>query len=742
MNLYENYLADTILSMSEYEAITDRLGREPELLELGLFEAMWSEHCGYKYSRALLKKLPKESNRLLVKPGEENAGVIKINDYTAVIFKVESHNHPTAVEPYQGAATGVGGIVRDILAMGARPIALMNSLRFGDPTTDKQRRLLDGAVYGIADYGNCIGVPNVGGEIFFDDAYKGNPLVNVMCVGLIQGGRILSAKANAPGDLLLLVGSETGRDGIHGASRLASRTLTEQKGERSAVQVGDPFTEKCLIEACLEVANMSEVVGMQDCGAAGITSGAVEMAYRSGMGIEIDIDMVPRREGGMTPYEVLLSESQERMLLAVKPGKEDAVIEIFRKWNLKEAVIGRFTENCEVVIKEGKRSLITTPVDVLADPPQYTFDTRKPDSLIHLQSADPSNLPLPKDSPAKILLRLLASPNIASKQAVFRQYDHQVQNNTLLPPGADSAVLRFKNIPEGLAVTLDGNGRLCHLDPRIGASIAVAEACRNLSVCGAEPIAITNGLNLGNPETDEVRYQLREVILGISDAALTLGVPVVSGNVSLYNETEETAILPTPIIGAVGLLENAATYISPKFRNAGDVIVLLGTHHAWDGASGLPGSEYVSMEHNRSEGKPALDLQLEKMLQSLCRKAIRAGLIKSAHDCSEGGLAVTIAECAIMGGIGATLEIPLPSRWDAAMFGETQSRVVATLKEKDINAFRGMAAEAGMDWVRIGTIGGESLRIGGTVEVPLSEAAKVWEYSFQSITGIGGNTEA
>ena len=727
-------LDEVALSRSEYEAIIDRLNREPNELEIGLFGALWSEHCGYKHTKALLRTLPNISERLLVAPGAENAGVVDIGDGFAVAFKIESHNHPSAVEPYEGAATGVGGIVRDILAMGARPMALMNSLRFGPPNDDRQRYLLNGVVSGISGYGNCIGVPNVGGEVVFDASYAGNPLVNAMCVGIIEGGKIMSARADTPGDLLILVGAKTGRDGIHGASGLASRTFQEQAEMRSAVQVGNPFLEKVLIEACLEAIQLPGVVGMQDCGAAGITSAAIEMAERSELGINIDVAKVPRREDEMSPYEVMLSESQERMLLAVKPGHEDRLFELFEKWDLDAAIIGSFEAANQVVVSDGRGRVSTTPVETLTDAPEYRFNSPKPKWLEELQSFDLSALPDPSITPNHALLTLLASPNIASKHTVWRQYDHQVQNNTVISPGGDAALLRIQGTRRALAVSTDGNGRLVYLDPRAGAAIAVAEACRNLSCVGAEPVALTDGLNFGNPETPDIQYQLQEAVAGIVEAANAFGIPVVSGNASLYNESADTAVQPTPIIGALGILEDVERHVQSAFRDEGDAIVLLGSDAPWDNAAGLAGSESLEVLHGIVAGTPSIDLELELKVQTLCRSLIQQGVVKSAHDVSHGGIAVAIAESAIQGDVGATIEHDIPLKdtdWIAALYGESQSRIVVTSDAENVEVILRAASNTLVPAIRIGAVGGIRIRFADAVNLPLEKASEVWLNAFE-----------
>ena len=727
-------LDELALSRAEYEAIADRLGRLPDPLELGLFGSLWSEHCGYKHTKRLIKTLPSQSDRLLVAPGAENAGVIDIGDGLAIAMKIESHNHPSAVEPFEGAATGVGGIVRDIFAMGARPVALLNSLRFGRPEESRNRFLLHGVVAGISAYGNCIGVPDVGGEIVFDDSYADNPLVNAMCVGLIEDGRVLSASARSPGDLLILVGADTGRDGIHGASGLASRTFEEEQEMRSAVQVGNPFLEKVLIEACLEAVQLDCVVGMQDLGAAGLASAAIEMASRSGMGLRLDVANVPRRETGMTPYEVMLSESQERMLLAVRPGGEREIAKLFSKWDLDSTVIGDFTDGHTVLIKDGPVEATESPVHALTDAPEYALSGTKPDWLDRVQNEDPAGLPLPDASPDEVLLRLLASPNIASKRAVFRQYDHQVQNNTVIPPGGDAALLRVKGTHKAIAVSVDCNGRLCYLDPYAGSMIAVAEACRNVSCTGAEPVALTDGLNFGNPETNDVQYQLTESIRGIRDAALAFGVPVVSGNASLYNESRGRAIFPTPMIGALGLLDDVSRRAAAGFKTAGDVVAVIGANEPWDTVGGLMGSEMAYVLHDWIGGRPAIDLELEVRVQAFCRDSIGNGLVNSAHDCSQGGIAVTIAESAIMGGQGVTIPAAFDGRWDACLFGETQSRILVTVDRAKVGELLDMASQCHVPVCVLGTVGGDRLRMGGEVDVGVKEAALAWNSGFDAAT--------
>ena len=567
MPVSQDILDQLAISDGEYEAIVERLGREPNHLEIGLFGSMWSEHCGYKHSKPLLRLFDTVNERLLVSPGSENAGVVDIGAGLAVVMKVESHNHPSAIEPYEGAATGVGGIVRDIFAMGARPIALLNSLRFGPLSEPRNRYLFTGVVSGISGYGNCIGVPDVGGEVQFSPSYSGNPLVNAMCVGILRHEELRRATAGSPGSLLMLVGADTGRDGIHGASGLASRTFEEERELRPTVQVGNPFLEKVLIEACLEAADSDAVVGVQDLGAAGLTSASVECASNAGVGIRIDIDAVPRRESGMTPYEVMLSESQERMLIVVKRGREAEVKAIFDRWDLRSDVIGEVVDDGLASISDDGRIEAAVPVELLTDPPLYEPRAVKPPWLDDLQTKDLAALPLPSESPGDVLLALLASPNIASRHWIYRQYDHQVQTNTVVSPGGDAALLRVKGTEKGLAVSTDGNGRYCYLDPYAGGMIAVAEACRNVSCTGATPVALTDCLNFGNPERPEIYYQLREAVAGMAEASRRFDAPIVSGNVSLYNETQGEGIYPTPVVGALGLTEDVSAHATAAFKD-------------------------------------------------------------------------------------------------------------------------------------------------------------------------------
>ena len=713
------------LSHAEYEAIVERLGREPNDLELGLFGSLWSEHCGYKHSKPLLATLPSASPRLLVAPGVENAGAVDIGDGLALVMKIESHNHPSAIEPYEGAATGVGGIVRDIFAMGARPIALLNSLRFGPLTEPRNRFLFSGVVSGISGYGNCIGVPNVGGEVVFSDSYSGNPLVNAMCIGLLSTDGLVRATTGGPGNALLLVGSETGKDGIHGASGLASRNLEEDREMRPTVQVGNPFLEKVLIEACLEVAATGKLVGLQDLGAAGLTSAAIEAASKGGTGITIDVSLVPRREGSMEPYHVMLSESQERMLIVTAPEDVDEVRAVFDKWDLKSTVIGRSTDDGLVHIFDDGDQCGVAPVALLTDPPQYRPPGEKPAWLDELQSFDLSSLPLPEQDPGEVLTRLLASPTIASKEPVFRRYDHQVQTNTVVSPGGDSAVLRLKGTRKGFAAATDGNGRYCYLDPYEGGKIAVAEACRNVSCSGAEPVALTDCLNFGNPERPEIYYQLEECVRGIADSANAFGVPVISGNVSLYNESEG-AIYPTPIIGGLGLLEDARKHATIAFQRSGDLVYLLGRSGTDADAASLGGSEYLAVVHGIVAGCPSIDLSLEVAVQRACRRLIAEGIAVSAHDCSDGGLAVALAESCIAGKVGFSGELSQDSRWDAALYGEGQSRIVVSARPEAEDRLLEACREERVPVLRLGIVGGDRLVVTGLLDAAVSDLANAW----------------
>ncbi|MBX3237905.1 MAG: phosphoribosylformylglycinamidine synthase subunit PurL [Nitrospiraceae bacterium] len=698
------------LSEEEYQKILHILGRDPNWTELGMFSAMWSEHCSYKSSRIHLKKLPTTGPRVVQGPGE-NAGAVDIGDGLCAVFKMESHNHPSFIEPYQGAATGVGGILRDIFTMGARPIALLDSLRFGGLDNPQNRRLLKGVVSGIAGYGNCMGVPTVGGEIVFSDIYALNPLVNVFCLGIARQDRIFRGKAAGVGNPVIYFGSKTGRDGIHGAT-MASDSFDEQSAKkRPTVQVGDPFTEKLLLEACLELMSTDLLVGIQDMGAAGLTSSACEMASREGTGVELELAEVPRREPGMTPYEIMLSESQERMLMVAKAGKEDAVLAICRKWDLDAAVIGRVTDTGHVVVKDSGTVVADIPAKALADEgPRYDRPSAPPAYQEMLQSLNYDALPDVKD-PNAALLALLESPTIASKRWVYEQYDHMVRTNTIVRPGSDAAVLRVKGTDKALAVSVDCNGRYCLLNPYEGAKIAIAECARNLVCSGAQPIGVTDCLNFGNPQRPDIMWQFVMAIEGLKDACEALSVPIVSGNVSFYNETNDLSIYPTPMIGMVGLIDRADQAVTQWFKASGHAIILLGKTR-----EDLGGTEYLRVLHHREQGSPPLlSLESERAVQACALNLIRQGLVQSAHDCSDGGLAVALAESCISGPgerLGAVIQLPLDGlRRDALLFGESQSRILLSVRPEHADRVLNAAWDAGVSAARIGTVGGARLTV-------------------------------
>ena len=722
----KDILEELAISSAEYEVIVERLGREPNHLELGLFGSLWSEHCGYKHSKPLLKLFASDNPRLLVNPGEENAGVVDIGDGYAIVFKIESHNHPSAIEPYQGAATGIGGIVRDIFAMGARPIALLNSLRFGPLVNERNKYLFDGVVSGISGYGNCIGVPNIGGEVVFAECYSGNPLVNAMCIGLLRVDELVKATSGSSGNLLILAGSGTGKDGIHGASGLASRSFEDERELRPTVQVGNPFLEKILIESCLEVAKSGKIDGMQDLGAAGLSSASVECAASGSTGIEIDIDSVPRRDDDMSPYEVMLSETQERMLVSVKPENAESVKEIFDRWDIDNSIIGKVTTSNRVHIVSGTQLLADLPVGLLTDPPQYVIDSTTPPYLEQLQNYDLNQINVPDIAPNMVLLRLLSTSNLTCRQSVYQKYDHQVQTNTVIPPGSDGSLIRIKGTEKGISASTDGNGRLAYLDPYVGGQIAVAEACRNVSCTGAEPIALTNCLNFGNPEKPEVYFQLENCVKGMADASTKFSSPVISGNVSLYNETQGTSIYPTPVVGAVGLTENVRNHVDMSFKNDDDVVLLLGSSEVVCDVNYLAGSEYLEIFHDLIAGQPSIDLEKEISVQKLCRNLIQHDLVKSAHDCSEGGLAVAIAESCIKGEIGFKGEFETRGRWDVQLFGEQQSRIVISVKKDNIDEVMQLCIDYQVEVLNLGSVGGERLYVPGLLNVSVAEISEAW----------------
>jgi phosphoribosylformylglycinamidine synthase II len=716
------------LTPEEYQRIVEQLGREPNPVELGMLAAMWSEHCSYKSSKVHLRRLPTSGARIRQGPGE-NAGVVDIGDGWCVVFKIESHNHPSFIEPYQGAATGVGGILRDVFAMGARPIAVLDSLRFGPLTEPRNRAIMDGVVRGIADYGNCFGVPTVGGEVFFADCYTQNPLVNAMAVGLARHDHIYRARAVGPGNTVLYVGAKTGRDGIHGA-RMASAQFDHSAFEqRPAVQVGDPFVEKLLLEACLEALRTQAIVGLQDMGAAGLTCASSEMGARAGTGIELDLDRVPQREAEMSAYEILLSESQERMLLVVRAGREREVKEIFAKWGLDAAEIGRVTEDGRLRVFHRGRLVADLPARLLTEEaPVYTRPMRKAETGDEVEWDRVHAEPAPLED---VLRQMLRSPNLASKHWVYRQYDHMVRTNTILLPGADAAVLRVKETRRAIALTLDGNGRYCYLNPRAGARLAVAEACRNLVVTGALPIACTNCLNFASPEHPEVMWAFSEVIDGMAEACTIFETPVTGGNVSFYNETEGRGVYPTPVIGMLGVIEGVNYFpthhgnaerrpssrsplpITPWFKSEGDLIVLLGRT-----GDDLGGSEYLAWIHGVVGGDvPALDLRQERAVQRACLAAIAEGIIKSAHDCSDGGLAIALVECCFSShrreAIGADIVLTTEGVLSpiSLLFSETPSRILVTIAPEDLAALERIARSWHVPYTVLGRVGGTHFRI-------------------------------
>ncbi len=695
------------ITPEEYELIKTILGREPNFTELGVFSVMWSEHCSYKNSKKELRKFPTTGPTVLVKAGEENAGVIDVGDGWGVAFKMESHNHPSAIEPFQGAATGVGGIIRDIFTMGARPVFSLNSLRFGDIRGDSDeakatRRLFAGVVSGIAHYGNCIGVPTIGGEVYFDESYAGNPLVNVFCLGILKHEQIARGGAVGVGNPVFYVGAETGRDGLAGAA-FASRDLTEEsKLDRPAVQVGDPFREKLLLEACLELLASGCVAGIQDMGAAGLTCSTCETASRGGTGVEIDLALVPKRETGMTPYETLLSESQERMLVIVNKGEEAKVKEIFEKWDLPYAEIGEVKDDGFMRVKENGRTVVEIPARALADEaPLYTREAAPKKVVPALDLGTVSEA-----DATKSLIDLLSHPSIASKQWVWRQYDHMVRLGSTVRPGSDAAVFIVREANKILAATSDCNAIYVRQDPREGARIAVAEAARNLACSGAVPLAVTDNLNFGNPHKPENFLQLRESVEGLAEACREFNTPVTGGNVSLYNESPAGSIDPTPTVGMVGLISDAKHITTQAFKAAGDVIVLLG-----ELGSELGASHYLKVIHGRKEGAPPkLDYTTEKTLQDAIRAAIYAGLIQSAHDCSEGGLAVTLAESSLAStSLGADIDFGSTGlRSDLLLFNESQSRVVVSVKPENIAALIALLSEKGVPACPLGTVSPEA----------------------------------
>lgn len=731
-------IAQHNLTDDEFKKIVEILGREPNLTELGMFSVMWSEHCSYKSSRVHLKKLPTTGPRVIQGPGE-NAGVVDIGDGLCVVFKMESHNHPSFIEPYQGAATGVGGILRDVFTMGARPIALLDSLRFGGLDTAKNRHIVKGVVAGIAGYGNCMGVPTVGGEVVFNDIYSLNPLVNAFCLGIAQTDKIFLGTAAGVGNPVIYFGSKTGRDGIHGATMASDSFDDQSEKKRPTVQVGDPFQEKLLLEACLELMANDLLVGIQDMGAAGLTSSSCEMASRAGNGIDLDLTHVPRREPGMTPYELMLSESQERMLMVAKAGKEDECIRICKKWDLDVAVVGKVTGSGILRVLDQGQVVAEIPAKSLADDgPRYERPFSPPGYQDMLTNLNYDALPDVKDANAA-LLALLESPTIASKRWVYEQYDHMVRTNTMVRPGSDAAVVRIKGTNKAVAMTVDCNSRYCLLNPYEGARLAVAEAARNLACSGAEPIGLTDCLNFGNPERPDIMWQFVMAIEGMKDACEHFKIPIVSGNVSFYNETNGLSIYPTPMLGMVGLIESADKTMTQWFREDGDDIILLGATR-----EDLGGSEYLKVQHSREQGSPPyLSLETEQAVQSCVLQLIRAGLVQSAHDCSDGGFAVALAECCMSGpdrSRGAVVRLtPGRQRKDSTLFGESQSRIIVSAKPAQRQAILEQAQRMGVPAGVIGAVGGASLVVylgdehstTKTIDLPVATIADRWGYSLE-----------
>ncbi len=719
------------LKPDEYDRICKILGRKPNITELGLYSVMWSEHCGYKHSRALLKTLPTKGPKVLQGPGE-NAGIMDIGEGWAVAFKVESHNHPSAIEPYQGAATGVGGILRDIFTMGARPVANLNSLRFGPLSDPKVKRLFAGVVRGIADYGNCMGIPTIAGEVVFDESYTENCLVNAMSVGLVRHEHIIKGRASGLNNPVIYIGATTGRDGIHGATFASTEITDESTEKRSAVQVADPFMEKLLMEATLELIHNDLLVGIQDMGAAGLTCSTCEMASRGGAGIEIDVAKVPQREKGMTPYEILLSESQERMLLVAKPGCEQKVHDVLAKWDLHAATIGFVTDTGRMVVKENGKVVADVPADSLTEAPIYHPAKSEPAILKKHRDFDETSVPDCKN-PGEILEKLLSDPTIASKRWVYRQYDHMVRSNTLVRPGSDAGVLRVKGTSLGLAMTIDGLGSYCALDPYEGAKIVVAEAARNIACSGAEPIGMTDCLNFGSPEKPEVYYYFDRVISGLGDACRAFNIPITGGNVSLYNENPSGAIDPTPIVGMMGLFSDVNTAVTQWFKDDGDPIYLLG-----DIGGTIGGSRYLQVTHGKKTGRcPHLDLEAEHRLHQVLKAMADAKFLQSAHDCSDGGFAVALAECCFTGltheeaARGAKVSLPGKGRFDGRLFGEAQSRVVVSCKPAMGAQLEAMAKKFGVPCEKIGQVGGKELAVGNEMKVSIDKLADLFFTSIE-----------
>lgn len=714
------------VSDSEYELICSFMGRKPNYTEIGVFSVMWSEHCAYKNSKPLLRRFPTSGPRVLMGPGE-GAGIVDIGDNQAVVFKIESHNHPSAVEPYQGAATGVGGIIRDIFSMGARPVAILNSLRFGKLESDRVKYLFEHVVSGIAGYGNCIGIPTVGGEVVFDESYEGNPLVNAMCVGIIDHDKIQRGVAKGVGNPVFYVGPPTGRDGIHGATFASVELTEESEANRTAVQVGDPFMEKLVMESCLELIDSGIVLGIQDMGAAGLTCSSAEMASKAGNGLELYLDQVPQREEGMTPYEMMLSESQERMLFVVEPKDEAQAREIFDRWGVICAKVGKVTDDGRLKLIHHDEVVGDMPVKALVDEcPIYDKPSQEPAYYKEQAAVDTLRYEEVKDL-GGALKKVLGSPSLASKAWVYNQYDYMVRTSTAVRPGSDAAVVTVHGTRKALAMTTDCNGRYVYLDPERGGRIAVSEAARNIVCSGAEPLAITDNLNFGSPEKPEIFWQMEKAVDGMAEACRELGTPVIGGNVSLYNENTKGAIYPTPVVGMVGLIHDTDHITTQAFKTEGDAIYLLG-----DTLAELGGSEFQAVVHGVSEGRPPeLDLGTEKKLLDGVLKAIQSGLVQSAHDVSEGGLAAALAESCISGNVGATVEWSTELRSDVALFSESQSRIVLSVSADHKNALEKLLQEAGVPFMALGFVGGSKLSINingaSALEESVEALKSVWE---------------
>ena len=710
------------LTPDEYRVIVEQLKRAPNEIELGMLGVLWSEHCSYKSSKALLRRLPSSGSAVLQGPGE-NAGAVSIGEGWAAVFKIESHNHPSAIEPYQGAATGVGGIIRDVIAMGARPVALLDSLRFG-PLPESSHHV-EGVVAGIGGYANCIGLPTVAGEVYFEECYTNNPLVNAMCVGLVKVDRLMRARAEGKGNSLMLVGADTGRDGIHGAS-FASVELDESSSERRpAVQVGNPFLEKLLLEACMDLEQTDAVIAIQDLGAAGLTSAVAESAGRvAGAGARVDVSRVPRRERGMTPYEVMLSESQERMLVVVERGREAEVQSIFKAWDLTSEVIGEVTDDGHFTVIDGREEVARLPVQLLTDGAPLR-------RLVGIAPEPPPDIDIdaipPLVDPGETLLKMLGSPNLRSRRGIFRRYDHMVGDATIVPPGGDAAMLRVKGTTLGLAMTTDCNSRYCHLDPHLGAQLAVAEAARNIVATGARPLAVTDCLNLANPDRPEVYWELEETVAGLAHACRALEVPIVSGNVSLYNDASgESPIYPTPVVGMVGLIDDYSKRMGAGLRAEGDFVLLIGSSH-----NDLGGTDYLKVEYDVVAGRPpALDLAREKAVNRLIHTAAQSGYLRSAHDCADGGMLVALAEACLLGGIGVrcpSLRPEAPLRLDAAFFGESPSRYIVSVPSRAMPELQSLARRHNVEIALLGLAGGDAIEFEGQFRLSLAELRQAWE---------------